>query len=226
MPFDAASHTIGVRNVAVRTALAAHEAGLPVDVPLVAAASLSHDIGKFACRGADAARIPYLHYYYTWQWLVDRGLETIAHIAANHSTWDLEFENLTIESLLLIYADFRVRGSRENGREKMRICTLEEAYGIILSKLADVTPEKRRRYQMVYSKLRDFELFLRGRGVRDDGSTEKSAARDAALLSQEDVLGALRDLTFANNIRLMNAAGAGARGEEYPAHPHLSAPVR
>ena len=210
MPFDAASHTIGVRNVAVRTAVAAHKAGLPVDVPLVASASLSHDIGKFACRGADAARVPYLHYYYTWQWLADRDLEKIAHIAANHSTWDLEFENLTIESLLLIYADFRVRGRQENGREVMRICTLEEAYGIILSKLADVTPEKRRRYRLVYSKLRDFELFLRGRGVQDDGSTVPPVTCDAALRSQEDALCALRDLTFANNIRLMNAISTDA----------------
>ena len=210
MPFDAASHTIGVRNVAVRMALAAHSVGLPVDVPLVAAASLSHDIGKFACRGADAARIPYLHYYYTWQWLAERDLEKIAHIAANHSTWDLEFENLTIESLLLIYADFRVRGSRENGRETMRICSLDEAYGIILSKLADVTPEKRRRYQLVYRKLRDFESFLHSRGVRDDGSTEKTPIRDAALLSRQDALDALRDLTFANNIRLMNSISTDA----------------
>ena len=210
MPFDAASHTIGVRNVAVRTALAAQKAGLPVDVPLTAAASLSHDIGKFACRGADAARIPYLHYYYTWQWLAERNLETIAHIAANHSTWDLEFENLTIESLLLIYADFRVRGRRENGRELMRICTLDEAYDIILSKLADVTPEKRLRYQLVYAKLHDFECFLRSRGVRDDGSVQPVQHRDIALLSQDAAQDALRDLTFENNIRLMNAISTDA----------------
>ena len=63
MPFDPASHTIGVRNIAVHTALLAAQAGLPADVPLVAAASLCHDIGKFACRGEDAKRIPYLHYY-------------------------------------------------------------------------------------------------------------------------------------------------------------------
>ena len=205
MPFDAASHTIGVRNVAVRTALAAHAAGLPVDLPLVAVASLSHDIGKFGCRGSDAARVPYLHYYFTRQWLAERGMEEIAHIAANHSTWDLEFENLSIESLLLIYADFRVRGSREDGRECMRICSLDEAYGIILSKLADVTPEKRQRYQLVYTKLRDFERFLRDRGVQDDGSTIPPLRRDTALLSQTEALDALRDLTFDNNIRLMNA---------------------
>ena len=68
LPFDAASHTIGVHNIATLTAQCAKEAGLPVDVPLVSAAALCHDIGKFGCRGADAKRIPYLHYYYTWQW--------------------------------------------------------------------------------------------------------------------------------------------------------------
>ena len=36
-------------------------------------------------------------------------MEEIGYISANHSTWDLEFENLPIESLLLIYADFMSR---------------------------------------------------------------------------------------------------------------------
>lgn len=210
MPFDAASHTIGVRNIAVQTALAAKAAGLPADVPLVAAAALCHDIGKFACRGSDAARVPYLHYYYTWQWLTERSMEGIAHISANHSTWDLEFENLSIESLLLIYADFRVRGSRENGREVMRICSLAEAYGIIRSKLSNVTPEKTRRYQLVYRKLRDFEAFLRSRGVQDDGTLTAPARRDAALLLPAEALEALRDLTFDNNVRLMNTISTEA----------------
>ncbi len=210
MPFDAASHTIGVRNIAVRTAMAAKAAGLPVDVPLVAAAALCHDIGKFACRGSDAARVPYLHYYYTWQWLTERSMEGIAHISANHSTWDLEFENLSIESLLLIYADFRVRGNRENGREIMRICSLAEAYGIIRSKLSNVTPEKTRRYQLVYCKLRDFEAFLRSCGVQDDGTLTAPARRDTALLLPVESLDALRDLTFDNNIRLMNTISTEA----------------
>lgn len=66
-------------------------------------------------------------------------------MAANHSTWDLEFENLPIESLLLIYADFRVRALRdEAGKEFTRIYSLADSYSIILSKLADVTPEKHR----------------------------------------------------------------------------------
>ena len=165
MPFDPASHTIGVHYLALHMARQAAKSGLPVDIAMVSAASLSHDIGKFGCRGSDAKRIPYLHYYYTYQWLDRQGLPKIAHIAANHSTWDLEFENLTLESLLLIYADFRVRGTREDGREVVRIYTLAESYDMILSKLADVTEEKARRYRTVYTKLADFEKMLVSRGI-------------------------------------------------------------
>ena len=208
MPFDPASHTIGVHHIAVHMARQAEKAGLPVDVPLVSAASLSHDIGKFGCRGDDARRIPFLHYYYTFQWLERQGLPKIAHIAANHSTWDLEFENLTLESLLLIYADFRVRGTRENGREVVRIYTLEEAYDMILSKLCDVTPEKKRRYRTVYTKLADFERMLVQRGVQTDPMSKDMTPkpqRHPALLSESETLHALADRTFENNIRLMYA---------------------
>lgn len=213
MPFDPASHTIGVRNVAVHMAELSRRAGLPVDVPLVAGAALCHDIGKFGCRGEDAARIPFLHYYYTWQWLSDRDLESIGHISANHSTWDLEFENLPIESLLLIYADFRVRGTHENGRETVRIYTLSEAYGMIMSKLCNVTPAKKQRYELAYCKLRDFERFLRDRGVPtefDRTALEPQAARDVALLTDAEALGALRDLTFENNVSLMHTISTDA----------------
>ena len=117
-PFDPASHTIGVHNVALHTAILAKRAGFPVDLPLVRAAALGHDIGKFGCRGEDLGRIAYLHYYYTWQWFSRNRMEEIGYISANHSTWDLEFENLPIESLLLIYADFRVRGTRQPGEKR------------------------------------------------------------------------------------------------------------
>ena len=214
-PFDPASHTIGVHHVALHAARQAAAAGLPVDIPLVSAASFSHDIGKFGCRGADAARIPYLHYYYTWQWLTGHGMPNIAHIAANHSTWDLEFENLPLESLLLIYADFRVRGAKEHGREVMRICSLDESYGIILSKLADMTPEKRRRYETVYAKLSDFERYLASRGVQADESAPLTVRepRDPALLSHAEALRSICDLTFSNNVNLMHTITTDASFE-------------
>ncbi len=205
-PFDPASHTIGVHHIALSAARQAAQAGLPVDVALVSAASLSHDIGKFGCRGKDAARIPYLHYYYTWQWLADHDCPAIAHVAANHSTWDLEFENLPLESLLLIYADFRVRGTRVDGREIVQIHSLADSYDMILSKLDNVTEEKRRRYQTVYAKLRDFERYLHLRGVDPDKPQFETPPprKDAALLSGPASVEALCDLTFSNNIKLMH----------------------
>lgn len=208
MPFDPASHTIGVHYLALHMARQALKAGLPVDIPMVSAASLSHDIGKFGCRGSDAKRIPYLHYYFTYQWLEQQGLPKIAHIAANHSTWDLEFENLTLESLLLIYADFRVRGTRENGREIVRIYSLAESYDMILSKLADVTPEKARRYRTVYTKLADFEAMLVSRGVNPDPDADEMttpAPQHPALLDIRALPDALSGRMFENNIRLMYA---------------------
>ncbi len=216
MPFDPASHTIGVHHVALSAARQAAQAGLPVDVALVSAAALSHDIGKFGCRGPDARRIPYLHYYYTWQWLADHDCPAIAHVAANHSTWDLEFENLPLESLLLIYADFRVRGTREDGREVIRIHSLADAYDMIFSKLADMTDVKRRRYETVYCKLRDFETFLRVRGVDPDGDRLLPAAPrpDAALLDLPGALDALCDLTFSHSVELMHTVTVDASFEQ------------
>mgnify|MGYP007004137405 CR=1 FL=1 len=55
----------------------------------------------------------------------------MGHIAANHSVWDLELENLSVESLLLIYADFRVKSYRdEKGREIIHFYTLREAFDV------------------------------------------------------------------------------------------------
>ena len=208
MPFDPAGHTFGVRHVASHTAKQAKLAGLPVDVALVSCAALAHDIGKFGCRGEDMPRIPYLHYYYTWKWLEERNMPDIAHISANHSTWDLEFENLPIESLILIYADFRVRAERGNdGKEQAIISPLTESRDRIFVKLADMTPEKRLRYETVYKKLDDFERFLISHGVNpepDATATLPTEKKDAALLSQGEVIRALCNHAFDNNVHLMH----------------------
>jgi len=208
MPFDPAGHTFGVRYVAVHMARQAKKAGLPVDVALVACSALSHDIGKFGCRGEDMPRIPYLHYYYTWKWLEERNMPDIAHIAANHSTWDLEFENLPIESLILIYADFRVRAERSaDGKEVTIVSPLTESRDRIFIKLADMTPEKRLRYETVYKKLDDFERFLISHGVNPDPNVDILSAvekKDAALLSQGAVVRELCNHAFDNNVHLMH----------------------
>lgn len=218
MPFDPASHTIGVHHVAIHMARQARRAGIDADIALVSAAALSHDIGKFGCRGENAKRIPFLHYYYTWQWLEEQKVPTIANVAANHSTWDLEFENLPVESLLLIYADFRVRGLRdETGKEQVKIYSLATAYDLIFSKLSQVTPEKQKRYQTVYAKLHDFEEFLCANGIDTDPVVDGPcipAPVRAALLRHGAAPKALRDQTFANNIRLMRQISFDASFEQ------------
>ncbi len=89
---------------------------MPIDLALASGAAAGHDLGKFGCKPNE--RVPYLHYYYTNQWFTAYHMEGIGHIAANHSTWDLELDNISVESLVLIYADFRVKQMRgEDGRE-------------------------------------------------------------------------------------------------------------
>lgn len=112
-PFNTLGHISGVHYVAMHMARQLYAAGAPVDLALMSGAAASHDIGKYGCRSWEAKRVPYLHYYYSSECLRSFGLNKIEHIAANHSTWDLELENLSAESLLLIYADFRTKSSRD-----------------------------------------------------------------------------------------------------------------
>ena len=207
LPYDPEKHILGVHNVAVAMGRQAVQCGLPADIPLIAAASLAHDIGKFGCRGPDAARVPTLHYYYTWEWLSKLDMPQIAHVAANHSTWDLEFENLPLESLLLIYADFRVRGHRlENGTEQVSIYTLKQAHDIIYTKLSHLTEEKRRHYETVFQKLWDFQEFLQSQGVNPDpaGTPIPVQAPDPALLTPSQAVDRLRSMAFFHNVQLLH----------------------
>ena len=62
-----------------------------------------------------------------------------------------------MESLLLIYADFRVKSTRVKDREVIHFYSLKEAFDVILNKLDNVDAAKRHRYVKVYAKLKDFE---------------------------------------------------------------------
>ena len=106
-PFHTLEHIAGVHHVAMTVSRAFSAGGGLIDLALVSAAAAGHDLGKFGCKPGE--RVPYLHYYYTDQWFTQRQLNILGHIAANHSVWDLEIENLSSESLVLVYADFRVK---------------------------------------------------------------------------------------------------------------------
>ena len=227
-PFQTLDHIAGVHHVAMQVARAFRSAGGLIDLGLISGAALGHDLGKFGCKPGE--RVAYLHYYYTDQWFTRRGLTALGHIAANHSVWDLEIENLSSESLALVYADFRVKQIYDDQhREIPRLYSLQEAFDVILSKLDDLDDAKRMRYRYVYAKLRDFEDYLISFGVDTTLRTPRGtppATKNAALLEAGEVVPALRRTAVDHNIRLMHRLGheqlfgntlEAARGEKDPA---------
>lgn len=209
--FNTIGHVAGVHNVAVFEGRQLEKRGLPVDLALVSASSGLHDIGKYGCRKDEAKRVPYLHYYYTDECLNHLGMPMTAHIASNHSTWDLELENLSVENLLLIYADFRVKSTRnKDGKEIIHIYTLDESFDVILGKLDNVDEKKKARYQRVYAKLHDFEDYMKSIGVStdlDDYAGRFVERRDAVLLDPEESVSRYKYMAIEHNILVMNHFG-------------------
>jgi cytidyltransferase-like protein len=158
-------HVLGVTGLALWIGRQLARA-IPVDLPLLHGGAIGHDVGKFGCVGDEARRIPRLHYYYTHQYYASRDLGGLGHIATNHSCWDLELIRLPIETQILIYCDFRVKEIvDEQGRKRMAVISLKEAFATILDKLENVDQEKHLRYQAVYQRLRDMEAYALSLGV-------------------------------------------------------------
>lgn len=222
-PFNTLGHVGGVHFIAMYIARQLYEAGVPVDLGLISAAAASHDIGKYGCRRNEEKRVPYLHYYYTDYCLSGNGLNDIAHIAANHSVWDLEIENLSAESLLLIYADFRSKSTREDGKEIIHFYSLKESFDVILGKLDNVDEAKKLRYERVYAKLKDFENYMVDLGVNteiEDMSDEylercpfplKPVRNERALLTGAEIAEQIKYSAVDHNIRIMNRFGSRVR---------------
>lgn len=214
-PFNTLGHIAGVHHVAMYMAKQLSKLSVPCDLGLVSGAATCHDIGKYGCRKGEERRVPYLHYYYTDICTERFNLPMIGHIAANHSTWDLELENLSVESLLLIYADFRVKSSRdETGKEVVHFYSLKDAFQVILDKLDNVDAAKELRYRKVYNKLKDFEDYMVRLGVSteiegtaseyDVPPVSKKPAPSMASLSRNQIVDAIKHTAVDHNIRLMN----------------------
>ena len=205
-PYRTLEHIAGVHHLAVTAARALRKSGVAVDVALVSGAAAGHDLGKFGCRPGE--RVPYLHYFYTDQWFRRRRMTDIGHVAANHSVWDLEPDYLSVEALLLIYADFRVKQLHDaQGREITRISTLAEAFQVILDKLDDVDGEKQKRYTRVYARLEDFEQYMVSCGVdvtMSGGDTPPLPEKHTALMTDDEALRALTLRCVGHNMELMH----------------------
>ena len=170
-------HICGVNHLAMKTARQLKNAGFPIDLGRVSGAAIGHDVGKFGCKVDEMHRVAYYHYFYTGEWFEKRGIVYIRNVAINHSTWDLELDALPIESLILIYSDFRVKAERINHKSYMHFYNLKDSFDVILDKLDNVDEAKENRYKRVYAKLRDFQDFLIDLGIK----TEPNEAYDQSV---------------------------------------------
>ncbi|MBP3872511.1 MAG: hypothetical protein J6E32_02225 [Lachnospiraceae bacterium] len=205
--YETLGHISGVSYVAMYIAKQLLNTKVKVDLALVSGAAILHDIGKYGCRPHEICRVPYLHYYYTYEFAQRMNLGQIGAIASSHSVWDLELENLSVESLLLIYADFRVKSVRlPDNTEQVHFWSLKESYDIILSKLDNVDDGKRARYAKVYAKLKDFEDYLVSLGVSTDLESPfhaPPAGTPYSLMNTDEMVQAFKFLAISQNLKVM-----------------------
>ncbi len=203
-------HICGVHYLSLNVARQLKKAGIKVDLGRVSGAAAGHDIGKYGCKKNEQHRVAYFHYYYTGEWFRNRNIVYIRNVAINHSTWDLELENLSIESLILIFADFRVKASRDkDGNEIMKFYTLDEAFNVILNKLDNVDEKKENRYRKVYSKLKDFENYLLDFSINiepneKDNKVIQIEKKLYPIMNGEEIIENTIFLSIKHNIELMN----------------------
>lgn len=155
-------HILGVHYLAMHLGHALKEKGMPVDLGRVSGAAAGHDIGKFGCRPEESHKIAYYHYYYTDVWFSNLNISYIKNVAVYHSTWDLEIESLSIESLILIFADFCVkRSSNKPGLFSMKFLSVDEAFDVILNKLDHMDEKKKKDIEKCIRNSRTFLILWR-----------------------------------------------------------------
>lgn len=210
MGYTTLDHICGVHYLALFLARQLQNVNLPVDLGRISGAAAGHDIGKYGCKGSELKRVPYLHYYYTDQWFKKYNINYIRHIALNHSTWDLELENLPLESLVLIYSDFRVKNIKtHNGQYTMHIFPLSQSFDVILEKLDNVDEAKQKRYRRVYAKLKDFENYLMWLGINVDPDTiicepdNSNKIINYSLMQGSEITDNLKHMAIDHNVNLM-----------------------
>ncbi|WP_026895803.1 cytidyltransferase [Clostridiisalibacter paucivorans] len=199
-------HISGVHYLAMFISRQLKKLGQPIDLGRISGAAAGHDIGKYGCKPSESQRVPYLHYYYTDIWFKKYDITYIGHIATNHSTWDLELENLSLESLVLIYSDFRVKNKLTGHKPEMHIYSLTDSFQIILDKLDNVDEKKEKRYKKVYSKLKDFENYMIDLGINvslDKPILLSNKRKHFALMKDQDVIENIKYLSIDHNINLM-----------------------
>ncbi|HAE43573.1 MAG TPA: cytidyltransferase [Clostridiales bacterium] len=199
-------HIAGVHFTAMHVGRQLKASGVPIDLGRISGAAAGHDVGKYGCVGEEQKRVAYYHYFYTELWFNKFNIPQIGHVALNHSTWDLELENLPLESLVLIYADFRVKNNNNGTASRMHIFSLKDSFNVILDKLDNVDEAKEKRYKRVYAKLKDFEDYMISKGVDINlisSELSKVTKKDNALLFGDEIVQNFKYMAISHNIDLM-----------------------
>jgi len=206
--YSTLDHVCGVHYLSMKVARQLKRVGMPLDMGRVSGAAAGHDVGKYGCRKEEQKRVAYYHYYYTGEWFKERNIVYIRNIAINHSTWDLELENLPIEALILIYSDFRVKS---NDKRQMTFYSLDDSFKVILDKLDNVDEAKEKRYTRVYRKLKDFEEYMIHLGVNVDPNSYRELPEGHrpefdhySLLQGKEITQNAKYASIGHNIRLMH----------------------
>lgn len=207
-PYSTIEHITGVHHLAMFIARQVKAAGIPVDLGIVSGAAALHDLGKFGCRPDEGAKVAYYHYYYSEEWFYRKDIRYIRNIAVNHSTWDLELESLSVESLILIYSDFRVKAHDDpNWPYPMKFYDIQSSFDVILQKLDNVDAAKELRYRKVYTKLADFERFLTDHGIATafDKPADKMFTKptDCVFMDVRAIVMHFKQLSIAHSLQLM-----------------------
>lgn len=119
-------------------------------------------------------------------------------------------DNLPLESLILIYSDFRIKNANKGPKEEMKIFSLKDSFQVILDKLDNVDEGKRRRYCRVYDKLKDFEDYMINLGVnvnvenKEIGSCKKNRNPYYPLMQGQEVVQNVKFLSIEHNVNLMH----------------------
>ena len=186
-------------------------AGQPVNIGKIFGASFGYTIGKFACSDFLCSTTPYSNYYYTDQWYSKHDMPYTGHVAVNHSIWDLELENLPLESLILVYSDFRTKETYDkNGVLYTEIFDLNTAFQLMLVDPEILEGSKKERYERVFNKLKDFEEYIHSLGISTDLSKLnvpvefQNSKKHYSLMHGQEIVKNLKLLAINHNINVMH----------------------
>jgi len=133
VPENVISHSVTVADLAVNIAAKLQQRGINVNLALVKAASLLHDIKRLSSdHSRDGARF-----------LKDAGFIHVAEIVRKHGLKDLNLgvHPQTLEEKIVFYADKRVAEDR--------IVSIRERFDLLKAKYSQVAQEIEETYQYV-----------------------------------------------------------------------------